>query len=464
LQKGNIGRRVKKMTQEGFLAGDRKPGLSPNCNVPSKSNYSILLWDMMNTFRKKRLRPTSCGRQLGQQQLRILFTCLLTLVMFTAASSATAGSEVIAWGAGTTINPSDGYDFGQSIVPANLTNAVEVAGGQWDSLALKADGTLVAWGDNSFGETDVPAGNNYVAIACGAAHNLALQSNGLVVAFGQDFFGQTDVPAGLSNVVAIACGFYHSVALQADGTVVAWGADTSIMPVGDNPNYGQTIVPAGLSNVVAIAAGGYHTFALRANGTLVEWGDENTIEIPAGLSNAVAIASGAEHNVVLMNSGNLSVWGTNTYGQTNIPVGLSNVVAIAAGSWHTLALQNNGTVAAWGAGIGSNTYVDYGQTIVPSGLSNVVQVAGGWYHSLALKAKGLPVLKAPLTANGFGTNGFSVSLPARNGRVYQLAYVNSLTNQIWTALPLQSGTGGLMELNDPAASSATQRFYQVRRW
>ena len=62
-----------------------------------------------------------------------------------------------------------------------------------------------------------------VAIAAGAYHNLAIRANGTVVAWGADDYGQTNVPAGLSGVIGIAAGTWHSVALRADGTVAVWG-------------------------------------------------------------------------------------------------------------------------------------------------------------------------------------------------------------------------------------------------
>ena len=51
-----------------------------------------------------------------------------------------ATDQVVAWG----YNPA---------VPPGLTNVAAVAGGGAHSLALKADGTVVAWGDNDFGWT-----------------------------------------------------------------------------------------------------------------------------------------------------------------------------------------------------------------------------------------------------------------------------------------------------------------------
>ena len=60
-------------------------------------------------------------------------------------------------------------------------------------------------------------------IAAGAEHALHLTGAGTVVAWGDDYYGQTSPPAGLSGVTAIAAGWDHSLALTADGEVVQWG-------------------------------------------------------------------------------------------------------------------------------------------------------------------------------------------------------------------------------------------------
>jgi len=98
---------------------------------------------------------------------------------------------------------------------------------------------------------------------------------GTVVAWGDNAWGQADVPAGLTNVMAVAAGMRHSLALKEDGTVMAWGGD-------DN---GLTEVPAGLTNVIAIAAGGSNCLALKADGTVIVWGRNNfgPVHKPAGL-------------------------------------------------------------------------------------------------------------------------------------------------------------------------------------
>jgi hypothetical protein len=113
--------------------------------------------------------------------------------------------------------------------------------------------------------------------------------------------------------------------------------------------------------------------------------------------------------------------------------------------------------------VGSNTNVDFGQDVVPTNLSNVLQIAAGRVHSLALVGTGPPVGQAHLMNPAWNTNGFSVSLPTRSGRVYRLEYKTALTNGNWTALPLVAGLPGTLQLNDPTAKGTT-RFYRVRHW
>jgi len=65
-------------------------------------------------------------------------------------------------------------------------------------------------------------------------HTVALKQNGTVVAWGSNYAGQIGVPTGLRDVAAIAAGSAHTLALKKDGTVAAWG---------------RASVPAGLTGV-----------------------------------------------------------------------------------------------------------------------------------------------------------------------------------------------------------------------
>jgi len=231
-------------------------------------------------------------------------------------------------------------------------------------------GMVVAWGNDQFGQSDVPSGlTGVIAVSAGVSHSLALKSGGTVVAWGDDTYGQCDVPSGLTGVIAISAGYYHSLALKSDGTVVAWGNDT----------YGQIHVPSGLTGVIAISAGYKDSLVLKNGGTVVEWGNDTAV--PSGLTHAIAISQGAEHSLALTSTGTVVAWGNDTWGQTNVPSTLSGVIAISAGGYHNLALKSNGTVIAWGDN-------SAGQLSLPGDLTGVVAISGGYSHSVAVKRDG----------------------------------------------------------------------------
>ncbi|SPE60110.1 exported hypothetical protein [Verrucomicrobia bacterium] len=117
--------------------------------------------------------------------------------------------------------------------------------------------SIVSWGYDNQGQTNVPSAlNDVTAVAGGAFQSLACSDGGTVTGWGWNFYGQTTAPFALSNVAAVAAGYAHSLALKTDGTVVAWGWN----------GFGQASVPAGLSNVTAVAAGGCHNVSLRNDG------------------------------------------------------------------------------------------------------------------------------------------------------------------------------------------------------
>ena len=286
---------------------------------------------------------------------------------------------VVAWGAGTR-SGADFLDSGQSLVPIAAQNGITaIAGGGAHSVALRNDGSVVAWGYNAYGQANVPlaARSDVVAIEAGDWHTLALNTNGSVVAWGDPSYGATTVPlAALSGVRAIAAGGVHSVVLKVNGSVMAWGWN------GD----GQTDVPVtARSGVVAIAAGGRNTVALKTNGTVVVWGNNSygQTNVPeAAGSNVVAIAAGGWHIVALKSDGSVVAWGLNNYGQTNVPVAARNgVAAIASGFNHTVTLKSDGSMLAWGEN-------SYGQTMVPTGVNGVTAIAAGSFHTLALLGTG----------------------------------------------------------------------------
>ena len=284
------------------------------------------------------------------------------------AAQAALGGAVYDWGNNT---------LGQApLTPpfSTSTNVVAVAGGVNHSLALKNNGTVVAWGDRSGGQTNVPTSiTNAIAIGGGTLYSMALRANGTVAVWGNI----QSPPANLSNVVAIAAGWAHCLALKNDGTVVAWGANSA----------GQTNVPAGLTNVAAIAAGDSFSLALLKDGTVTAWGDGafDKTTVPAGLTNVVAIAAGQNHVLALRNDGTVTTWGDDTYGQCDLPTLSKRIIQLSAGARHSMALLADGTLAAWG----DNTY---GQATVGPTIAGFFTVAAGGYHCLTVHGDGSPVI------------------------------------------------------------------------
>jgi alpha-tubulin suppressor-like RCC1 family protein len=275
--------------------------------------------------------------------------------------------------------------------PANLEGATTIDAGSRHDLAFMGDGSVVAWGDDAWGQLDLPSDFTGVTrISAGGSLSFGLKSDGTVVYLNTDTWSGTDPyapPAGLSGVTAIdaggTLGDSYVLARKSNGTVVAWGDQGS----------GATTVPTGLTGVTAVSAGGDCALALKSDHTVVGW-PTWCPAVPAGLTGVTAIAAGGNFNLALKSDHTVVAWGTNDKGQTKVPAGLTNVTAIAAGSDFALALKSNGTVVGWGND-------DQGQIDIPAGLRGVTAITAGDDFASALFS-GAPAA-ASATVSGVAT-------------------------------------------------------------
>jgi len=122
----------------------------------------------------------------------------------------------------------------------------------------------------------VPGLSDVVSVSAGGHHSVALRSDGSVVAFGHNGAGQlgdgtneqrsTPVAvSGLTDVKAVVAGYDHNVALLRDGTVASWGFNRyGALGDGTDTSRNQPVAVTGLSGVLAVAAGWQHSLAVKA--------------------------------------------------------------------------------------------------------------------------------------------------------------------------------------------------------
>ena len=326
-------------------------------------------------------------------------------------------------------------------VPISATTAIiQVVAGAHHAVVLRSDGKVVAWGENAYGQTNVPSDLliardttnplRVVMLAAGMNHTLALRANGSVVAWGSDDYSQVTATATWANVVQITAGARHSTALLRDGTVIGGG---------DN-SYGQLNQPL-LRNVIKISAGGWHTAALMSDGSVVAWGRNQfgQTQIPTSIKGIDVVAMNG-NTVILQPNGQVVVFGTVSSGQDDIPDALFQ--RIGAGSYHVMGVTATGQIMAWGLN-------GDGQTTSPSNLLTPFQVAGGMDFSMALSVDVASSDTPTITPSLFPMNRNPVlptygPLTAFNATVWAMGDIPTVSAADISSLTVTSDTIGIV--------------------
>ena len=99
---------------------------------------------------------------------------------------------------------------------------LDVAAGLSHTCGVLSDGSLDCWGDDFYGQSTPPAGNNFVAVTTGQAHSCALTTSGSIKCWGADTWGLR-TPPSTGTYVAVEAGWTNTCALRSDGRTVCWG-------------------------------------------------------------------------------------------------------------------------------------------------------------------------------------------------------------------------------------------------
>ena len=247
-----------------------------------------------------------------------------------------------------------------------ITERKAISAGGSHTIGLRANGTVVAVGDNDFGECGVDGWTDIVAAAAVTNHTVGLTADGTVVAVGNNASGQCDVE-GWTDIVAVSAGMNHTVGLKADGTVVAVGSNAKDKCDVD-----------GWTDIAAVSAGYSHTVGLKADGTVVAVGSNTKDKCDVDdWADIIAISAYSLHTVGLKADGTVVAVGSNASGQCDVD-DWTDIIAVSAGISYTIGLKADGTVVA----VGNN---DDGQCDVDD-WAEIAAVSAGAYHTLGLKS------------------------------------------------------------------------------
>lgn len=267
-----------------------------------------------------------------------------------------------------------------------------VSAGTYHSLAIKTDGTLWVWGDNSafqlgtgnfndqVSPVQIGTDTNWASVSAGQDHSVALKTDGTLWGWGMSYFGQLGtgtnniqyipVQAGTdNNWASISAGKCNSLALKTDGTLWAWGYNNyGQLGIGNNTNQFSPVQVGSDNNWAHISVGEYYVLAIKTDGTLWSWGRNTTGQLGIGnttsqnspvqvgtANNWKSVSAGVFHSFAQKLDGSLWAWGYNGSGQLGIgnysiqqnsPVQVGLISSTSQSTTITPSSSNSTTISA----------------------------------------------------------------------------------------------------------------------
>ena len=214
--------------------------------------------------------------------------------------------------------------FSQAELPAALTPSsttesdgfVSVSASTQHTCGIRANGSVLCWGDNGSGRATPPDGS-FQSVSAGRDYTCGIGVDGAVACWGFDNSGQATPPAGDFRSISASKDYYayaYTCGVRTDGSVACWG----------NGAWGKTNPPEG--SFQSVSAGGYHACGVLTDSGVVCWGSDGQ---------ATASDTGD--------------------GRATPPSG--SFQAVSAGSFHTCGLRTDSSVVCWGGIYGSETEI-----------------------------------------------------------------------------------------------------------
>ncbi len=287
------------------------------------------------------------------------------------------------------------------------TNWNNISNGTNNTFAIKNNGTLWGCGSNQYGSLGVNSSNlnytlfqqittanDWVKVAPTSGFTIALRANGTIWAWGQnDNYQLGNSPASPEQLfplqvgtdtdwVEIATGTNRiSFAIKADGTIWGWGKNSSsIIVLGSGTASVAIPTQVGTDNDwLTMSVGAQHILAKKVDSTLWSWGGGAGLGVggtppvtntPQQISTDkwISFSAGTNTSFGIKEDGTLWAWGFNTNGQLGdgtstdrlVPTQIgtdTNWSTVQAGKYATsMATKTDGTVWYWGR----NYYGEFG--------------------------------------------------------------------------------------------------------
>ncbi|MEY4042398.1 MAG: hypothetical protein RL233_1929 [Bacteroidota bacterium] len=326
---------------------------------------------------------------------------------------------------------------------------VYIAAGLAHSAAIKSDGSLWMWGDNSYGQlgngnttnVSIPTEMGSVGldaipwtqVALGAGHTLALKSNGTLFSWGNNSQGQlgdstqvdSTIPLqiGTSTWKNVSAGFVSSVGVKLDGTAWSWGFNANgQLGQGDlQPRLAPTQIGNG-DTWDRLIAGSAFTYGLTLDNQLWSWGYNGQGQLgigtqqqqtsPSPVANSFAPTSFGSPTLAL-SVGATNAAGTSLYGAHAIGIAVDaySLCSVGANYQGQLGIGSTSPISSFECGIGDlsslgslemNSFRIYPN---PASTELNVQIEDGSYTAILRDLSGRILANIPLTA---GTNTIDI--------------------------------------------------------
>lgn len=290
--------------------------------------------------------------------------------------------------------------------PGVSWQSVWLKGGGEHLLAQKTDGTLWAWGKNTYGElgdgttnfsynpVEVGTDNDWQSVSLGEEFSVAVKSNGTLWAWGLNYYGELGdgttvakhVPTQIgaaSDWQSVAAGVSHVLAIKTDGTLWAWGYNRFGM-LGEGTQTDE-LAPVQIGTSTDwkfISASNFHSLAIKTDGTLWAWGmniygqigDGTSIEKDSPVQigtdvNWESVSAGLYYSLGLKKDSTIWSWGSNYGGELGlgshtVPYAPTQIgtdadwISISAGNEYSVGLKRDSTLWQWGGSDNHNHVID----------------------------------------------------------------------------------------------------------